>query len=110
MNLEGWIVLLTVLACVFGLGYSFYHYWIVSRIRMRKRRQRDPQHPRREASDSEDSPTAFENREKTIGAEGYDNLVAAGDVIANSATVYLLEEYAILAAFILIFGLLLYVR
>ena len=117
MNLETGIILATIAACMFGFVYSFYNYWAVTKIKMQKRKEKDkekdkksPRHPKDEESASLDLVKQREHRNRTIAAQDYDNLVQAGDLISSSATVYLLQEYAILGIFIILFGLLLYVQ
>ncbi len=116
MNLETGIILATLSACLFGFVYSFYNFWTVAKIKMQKRKEKEkekekksPRHPKEEDSVSMELIKQREHRNRTIAAQDYDNLVQAGDLISSSATVYLLQEYAVLGIFIIVFGLLLYV-
>ena len=107
MNTETWIVLFTMLACIAGLVCAITNYLRVAKIKMRKRRAESPKKKKIDPTTGE-KEKSIEN-ERTLAEADYDKLVRAGDIISSSATVYLLQEYGILATFILAFGLLLYV-
>ncbi len=105
MNIETWIVLFSVVACVSGLLFGLYNYLSVAKIKMRKRRAESPKKKKPDLFASE----KIADTERTLAEADYDKLVRAGDIISSSATVYLLQEYGVLTMFIVAFGFLIYV-
>ncbi len=104
MNIESWIVLTSVAACIAGLAFGLYNYLSVAKIKMRKRRRESP----KKKSDVLGSEKV-DKSERTLAESDYDKLVKAGELISSSALVYLLQEYAVLGTFVAGFGLVIYV-
>ena len=107
MNIESWIVTLSAIACASGLAFGLYNYLKVAKIKMRKR---GPDSPRKKKKgDLLGGEKATERSERTLAETDYDKLVRAGEYISSSAMVYLLQEYAVLGAFVAGFGVVIYV-
>ena len=106
MNIESWIVTLSALACASGLAFGLYNYLKVAKIKMRKR---GPDHPKKKKGDLLGGEKGPEKSERTLAESDYDKLVRAGDIISSSATVYLLQEYAVLGSFVAGFAVVIYV-
>ena len=104
MNIESWIVLLSILSCASGLIFGLFNYLKVAKIKMRKR---GPENPKKKKKG--DLLGGEKVMERTLAETDYDKLVRAGDIISSSAMVYLLQEYAVLGTFIGCFGLVIYV-
>ncbi len=105
MNIESWIVLMSVVASISGLAFGIYNYLRVAKIKMRKRRPESP----KKRTDTLTGSEKVDRSDRTLAEADYDKLVKAGELISSSALVYLMQEYVILAAFVGSFGLLIYV-
>ena len=108
MNIESWIVSLSVFSCLSGLAFAVYNYFNVAKIKMRKRGPENSK-KKRKKTDLFSTEKVADKSERTLAESDYDKLVKSGDIISSSAMVYLLQEYAVLGFFIASFGLLIYV-